>query len=64
MEVRRQGVQPELEHGREVRSIKMSKKDLGVVPAVYPMPVLIVAAYDKDGKVNHQRGSQDDEEHP
>ena len=30
----------------------MSKKDLGVVPAVYPMPVLIVAAYDKDGKVN------------
>ena len=30
----------------------MAKKDLGVVPAVYPMPVLIVAAYDKDGKVN------------
>ena len=30
----------------------MSKKDLGVVPAVYPMPVLIVAAYDKGGKVN------------
>ena len=28
----------------------MAKKDLGVVPAVYPMPVLIVAAYDKDGK--------------
>lgn len=28
------------------------KKDLGVVPAVYPMPVLMVAAYDKDGKVN------------
>ena len=30
----------------------MAKKDLGVVPAVYPMPVLIVAAYGKDGKVN------------
>ena len=30
----------------------MSKTDLGVVPAVYPMPVLIVAAYDKGGKVN------------
>ena len=28
------------------------KKDLGVVQAVYPMPVLIVAAYDEDGKVN------------
>ena len=28
------------------------KKNLGVVPAVYPMPVLIVAAYDEDGKVN------------
>ena len=30
----------------------MAKKYLGVVPAVYPMPVLIVAAYDKSGKVN------------
>ena len=28
------------------------KKNLGVVPAVYPMPVLIVAAYDENGKVN------------
>lgn len=28
------------------------KKDIGVVPGVYPMPVLMVAAYDKDGKVN------------
>ena len=28
------------------------KKDLGVVPAVYPMPVLMVAAYDESGKVN------------
>lgn len=27
------------------------KKDLGVVPGVYPMPVLMVAAYDEDGKV-------------
>lgn len=28
------------------------KKNLGVVQAVYPMPVLIVAAYDEHGKVN------------
>ena len=28
------------------------KKDLGIIPAVYPMPVLMVAAYDKDEKVN------------
>ncbi len=28
------------------------KKNLGSVPAVYPMPVLIVAAYDENGKVN------------
>ena len=28
------------------------KKDLGLVQAVYPMPVLMVAAYDKNGKVN------------
>ena len=28
------------------------KKDLGVVPAVYPMPVLMVTAYDKNEKVN------------
>ena len=28
------------------------KKDLGVVPAVYPMPVLMVAAYDENGRVN------------
>ncbi len=28
------------------------KKDLGVIPAVYPMPVLMVAAYDENGKVN------------
>ena len=28
------------------------KKDLGVIPAVYPMPVLMVAAYDANGKVN------------
>lgn len=27
------------------------KKNLGVVPAVYPMPVLIVAAYDENSKV-------------
>jgi len=28
------------------------KKDLGVAPAVYPMPVLMVAAYDEHGRVN------------
>ncbi len=28
------------------------KKNLGVIPAVYPMPVLMVAAYDKNEKVN------------
>ncbi len=28
------------------------KQNLGVVQAVYPMPVLIVAAYDENGKVN------------
>ena len=28
------------------------KKNLGIVQAVYPMPVLIVAAYDENGKVN------------
>ena len=28
----------------------LMKKNLGVVQAVYPMPVLIVAAYDENGK--------------
>jgi len=28
------------------------KKDLGVIPAVYPMPVLMVAAYDENGVRN------------
>ena len=28
------------------------RKDLGAQPAVYPMPVLMVAAYDENGKVN------------
>ena len=28
------------------------KKDLGPVPAVYPMPVLMVASYDENEKVN------------
>ncbi len=28
------------------------KKNLGSVPAVYPMPVLMVVAYDENGKVN------------
>ena len=30
----------------------MKKKALGAVPAVFPMPVLMVAAYDAQGKVN------------
>lgn len=28
------------------------KKDLGIIPAVFPMPVLMVAAYDEKGNVN------------
>ena len=28
------------------------KKDLGVIPSVYPMPVLMIAAYDEAGNVN------------
>ena len=28
------------------------RKNLGVVQAVYPMPVLMIAAYDENGKVN------------
>ncbi len=28
------------------------KKDLGKVPAVYPMPVLMIATYDENGKVD------------
>ncbi len=28
------------------------RKDLGVVPAVFPMPVLMVGTYDENGKVN------------
>ena len=28
------------------------KKDLGIVDAIYPRPVLMVAAYDENGKVN------------
>jgi flavin reductase (DIM6/NTAB) family NADH-FMN oxidoreductase RutF len=29
----------------------MARKDLGALPAIYPMPVLIVAAYDANGTV-------------
>lgn len=28
------------------------KKDLGIIPAVYPMPVLMVATYDEEGAVD------------
>ena len=35
-----------------MKGMKTMKKNLGVVPAVYPMPVLMVAAYDANEKVN------------
>ena len=28
------------------------KKDLGILQAIYPMPVLMIATYDEDGKVD------------
>ena len=28
------------------------KKDLGILPALFPMPVLMLSAYDENGKVN------------
>ena len=28
------------------------RKDLGVLPAVFPMPVLMIGTYDENGKVN------------
>ena len=28
------------------------KKDLGILQAVYPMPVLMIVTYDEDGKVD------------
>lgn len=37
------------------------KKNLGVVQAVYPMPVLIVAAYDENGKVNAMNAAVGDD---
>ena len=46
------------ELGRSIQNNNMKekeskmKKNLGVVQAVYPMPVLMVAAYDETGKVN------------
>ena len=35
-----------------MKGITNMKKDLGLVQAVYPMPVLMVAAYDEHEKVN------------
>lgn len=35
-----------------LKGVKIMKRKLGVVQAVYPMPVLMVAAYDENGKVN------------
>jgi flavin reductase (DIM6/NTAB) family NADH-FMN oxidoreductase RutF len=37
---------------QDTGGIQNMKKDLGIVDAVYPMPVLMVAAYDANGKVN------------
>ena len=34
------------------KEVSKMKKNLGVIPAVYPMPVLMVAAYDANEKVN------------
>ena len=33
------------------------RRDIGKVPAVYPMPVLMVAAYDEQGKVNEMNAA-------
>lgn len=41
-----------IEHDNIEKGGCFMKKDIGVVPAVYPMPVLMVAAYDKEEKVN------------
>jgi flavin reductase (DIM6/NTAB) family NADH-FMN oxidoreductase RutF len=38
--------------GKPVKKEEMMKKDLGVMPAVFPMPVLLIAAYDEAGTVN------------
>ena len=35
------------------------KKDLGVMPAVFPMPVLMVAAYDENGVPCVMNAAQD-----
>lgn len=35
-----------------ILGVDKMKKNLGAVQAVYPMPVLMVAAYDENGKVN------------
>jgi len=35
------------------------KRDLGLVQAVYPMPVLMVAAYDENHKVNVMNAGKD-----
>lgn len=34
------------------RKEQKMKRNLGKIPAVYPMPVLMVAAYDEKGTVN------------
>ena len=35
------------------------RKSLNVQPALFPMPVLMVAAYDSDGKVNVMNAQRD-----
>ncbi len=43
---------PSRQEADRERQVIIMKKDIGLVQAVYPMPVLMVAAYDANGKVN------------
>ena len=43
---------PSRQEAHRERQVIIMKKDIGLVQAVYPMPVLMVAAYDANGKVN------------
>ena len=41
-----------------VQQGKNMRKNLGVIPAVFPMPVLMVAAYDESGVANVMNAAQ------
>lgn len=41
-----------------IQEEKIVRKNLGVIPAVFPMPVLMVAAYDESGVVNVMNAAQ------